>query len=126
MNWSKDETFIWRYSTDVYAYAYFVANVYDVHFMLPTDNNADTIINDARDDNYTDSRVEHITFNTLMSWGDTGLLINRATIVGYTFMGWFISENDLYTTSFNKPTSMYIESYDSSNGVLFDYETMYY
>ena len=126
INWAKGETFIWRYSTDVYAYAYFIPNEYNVHFMVPTNNNADTIINDARGENYTDARTESITFNTLMSWGDTGLLINRTTIIGYTFMGWFISEESPYTSTFNKPTSTYIASYDSSDRVLLDNVPIYY
>ena len=80
-NWASGSSFFFRYRANVYAYAYYEANEYDVSFMVPETNKVGVVQDYA---NYVNYDVETYEFNHSVSAYDFSL-------VGYTFHGWYIT-----------------------------------
>ena len=100
--WLPDSTFTWRYSTDVYAYAFYKVKTYNVHFYEPQDN---LVEYNAGLQNIEHVRYSHFFVETLVrqvSFNNLFEVRTNDSIAGYTFKGWYVSKSMLDDSSMTK------------------------
>ena len=131
-NWTPGNTIIWRNTNDVYAYAYYEANEYTLHFYNTKSNQVGYVNNTSHYYNTSAFNIK-VKFNDKLLVHDitTGFnfQINDVVkasfqnIVGYNFIGFYLSYSELpAATTVTESAYSYISSseYDeASKGVTY-------
>ena len=119
-DWNSDsEGFNWRYTSDVWVYAFFRANLYTINYYGPTSNTHTSdgydVAKPASRKSFSSLGSSSVYFNNLLGWDATGVdvKINQIALTGYYFVGWkvYVNNNDS-NVALDTPTVCYRESLD--------------
>ncbi|MBQ4541843.1 MAG: hypothetical protein IJA23_03210, partial [Clostridia bacterium] len=89
-NWASGNTFIFRYTQDIYVYAYYEANNFTIKYYVPSDNAVGKVNKVAQ---YVEVTGLASSYNSI-NFNDNYQVLSTV-LEGYTFLGWYVSESQL-------------------------------